>query len=385
MPPPAPAHLALIRDLPEEGWASMDLCADMLLAHFPEGPLRAAPVCSRFRRRFGRVPGVHRLRAAFNADRLLNRFWDYPRCLRRRVREFDLFHVCDHTYAHLVHSLPPGRAGVYCHDLDAFRCLLEPRLEPRPRWFRALARRILAGLQRAAVVFHSTQAVRRQLEARGLIDPARLVRAPYGAAPEFTPVPGPHDGEPAVPGPFLLHVGSCIPRKRIDVLLDVFARVRRGRDGLRLVQVGGEWTPAQRSQLERLGIAAVVSQLRGLGRAALAGLYRRAALVLQPSEAEGFGLPVIEALACGAPVAASDLEVLREVGGPAVVYCPVADVEAWAEAVAHLLERTGEAPPRAARLEQAARFSWASQAQTIQRAYLGLPERGASCQLPRDK
>ena len=63
-----------------------------------------------------------------------------------------------------------------------------------------------------------------------------------------------------------------------------------------------------------------------LDRATLAAVYRRSALVLLPSEREGFGLPVLEALACGTPVVASDIDALREVGGDAVRYCPAEDV-----------------------------------------------------------
>ena len=72
----------------------------------------------------------------------------------------------------------------------------------------------------------------------------------------------------------------------------------------------------------------------------LAAVYRRAALVLQPSEAEGFGLPVAEALACGTPVLASDLAVLREVGGEAAVYRAVGDVPAWSDGRARAPRRT---------------------------------------------
>ena len=56
-----------------------------------------------------------------------------------------------------------------------------------------------------------------------------------------------------------------------------------------------------------------------------------------PSDAEGFGLPIIEALACGAPVIASDLPVLREVGGDAVRYCAVGDVDAWSSAIVDVI------------------------------------------------
>jgi len=378
---PAPARLAVVCDFREEGWPSMDLVAEMLLAELHSGgagPVRAERVCPPFRRRFGALPLLGRRRLAFNADRLLNRFWDYPRHLRRRRHEFDLFHLCDHSYAQLLGELPPGSAGVFCHDLDTFRCLLEPDREPRPRWFRAVTRRTLRGFGRAAVVFHTTAEVRRQIECHGLADPARLVRAPLGVAPEFTPVPAGDDPVPeavARPAgaPFLLHVGSCVPRKRIDVLLDVFAAVRARRPGLRLVQVGGPWPAARVRQLERLQLSGAVVRLTGLSRNQLAALYRRAAVVLLPSEAEGFGLPVIEALACGARVVASDLPVLREVGGPAVVYCPVADTAAWADAVGRLLDDPGAAPGRAERLARAAAFSWAAHARVILDAYRRLP------------
>ena len=98
--------------------------------------VEAGRLCPPFRRVATRLPAVGRRNAAFNADRLLNRFVLFPRYARRSAARFDLFHVVDHTYAQLVHALPAGRAGVYCHDLDAFRCLLDPAADPRPRWFR---------------------------------------------------------------------------------------------------------------------------------------------------------------------------------------------------------------------------------------------------------
>ena len=370
-------RLAILTDFPDEGWPSMDLCGEMLLAHLPrQGPLALDParLGPPFRRLSTRLPVLGRRNAALNADRLLNRFLLFPRHARREAPRFDLFHVVDHSYAQLVHALPAGRAGVYCHDLDTFRCLIDPAADPRPRWFRALARRILTGLREAAVVFHSTAAVGEQINRAGLVLPDRLVLAPYGVAPEFTPdPPGPPSRVPRLDGPdgrpWALHVGTCVPRKRIDVLLDVFARIREAVPGVRLVKVGGEWSAEHRERIARLGLAGVITHVVGLARAELAEVYRRAAVVLVPSEAEGFGLPVIEALACGAPVIASDIPALREAGGPAAAYAPVGDVGAWADAVARVLADPAAAPPRAVRLAWAARFSWAAHAETIARAY----------------
>src|SRR5204863_6734691 len=132
----------------------------------------------------------------------------------------------------------------------------DPPSDPRPVWFRAMIRRVLAGFQKAAVVFYTTAAVRAQIDAYGLIDPARLVHAPNGVAPEFNPEPGPDgDAIPELNGrPFLLHVGSCVPRKRMDILLDVFAAVRGRHPDLRLVQIGGEWSAAHRKRIDHLGL-----------------------------------------------------------------------------------------------------------------------------------
>ena len=77
-----------------------------------------------------------------------------------------------------------------------------------------------------------------------------------------------------------------------------------------------------------------------------------------PSDAEGFALPVVEAMACGRPVVASDLPVLREVGGDAAFYCPVGDVSAWIQTVCAVLERPDDRERVGARTAWAARFSW---------------------------
>jgi glycosyltransferase involved in cell wall biosynthesis len=368
-------RLAIIRDFRAEHWPSMDLCADELLKHLPD-TVNAEDIALDFRRVFGYVPVIRK--AGFNADRLLNRHVLLPRVVRRAARPFDFAHVVDHSYAHVVNSVPHGRAGVYCHDLDAFRSLLQPEVESRPWWFRLLARRTLNGLKRAAVVFHSTADVGAKLVASGLVPAARLVHAPYGVSAEFTPEAVKSVKLPVVvDSPFLLHIGSNIPRKRLDLLLDIFASVRNQISGLRLVQVGGPWPPQLAEQIERLGIGPFVTQIRGLTRSQLAELYRRAAVVLVPSESEGFGLPVIEALACGAVVVASDIPTLREAGGNAVTFRPVGDVPAWTEAVLGLLVNPAAAPLLEGRLAHAARFTWREHARIIADAYLALArERG---------
>jgi glycosyltransferase involved in cell wall biosynthesis len=112
----------------------------------------------------------------------------------------------------------------------------------------------------------------------------------------------------------------------------------------------------------------------------LAALYRRAALVLMPSEREGFGLPVVEAMASGTPILCSDLPVLREVGGEAAEYCAVGQPSAWAARIVELLQEREASPERWNRrqttgLAHAAAFSWKRYAEAMQDVYerIGLP------------
>jgi glycosyltransferase involved in cell wall biosynthesis len=375
-----PLRLGIMRDYAEEGWPSMDLCAEMLTRHLRrdfDERLNLLEMRPEFQRRVQRLPWLGRRRFAFNGDRLLNRFFDYPRHVALRRDDADLFHVVDHSYAQVIAGLPGERTGVFCQDLDAFRCILEPANDPRPRWFRSMARRILTQFQGAAVVFHSTLAVREQIERHRLIDPTRLVHAPLGFAEEFRPDP-PSDFTAELirkaidDRPYLLHVGSCIPRKRIDVLIETFVRLRTKMPELRMVKIGGDWTTAQSDLISGLGAREFMVHAAGIERSTLANLYRSAALVLMPSDAEGFGLPVLEALACGSPVLASDLPVFREVGGEAIDYAPVGDVEAFTAAALAAIQNEHRESAIHRRVAQAERFSWQRHARIIGDAYLRL-------------
>ncbi|HLX62130.1 MAG TPA: glycosyltransferase family 1 protein [Planctomycetota bacterium] len=355
----------------------MDHVAGMLLGEIAAGHcggVSAEMLSPPFQRRLTRVPVLGKPRFAFNADRLLNRMRDLPKYLGKRRDEFDCFHICDHAYANVVHTLPAERTGVFCHDLDTFRCLFEPEKERRPRWFKTMMRRVLKGLQKAAIVFHTTSEIRRQILAHGIVDEASVICAPYGVSSVFSPRDDPDRPEAAVleklgGAPYLLHVGSCIRRKRIDVLLDVFGAMRAQHRGVRLLQVGGEWSAEQREQIARLRLEPDVVHAGRQDQRVIAGLYRKAVATLLPSDAEGFGLPVIEALACGCAVVASDIPPLMEVSGGAALHCPVGEVEKWAATLDKLISDPAFAPARGVRLKRASEFSWLAHARTICGAY----------------
>jgi glycosyltransferase involved in cell wall biosynthesis len=353
----------------------MDLFGDMLFQRFTAEHASAIEVEQlrpALRPRFSRIPGLGRAGFFWNADRLLNRFHDYPVWLEKRAARFDLFHLVDHSYSQLILDLPAERTVVTCHDLDTFRCLLEPELDPRPRWFRAMAQRTLNGFLRASHVICVSAFTKENVLRHGLFSPDRITVIHPGADPVFFSSSGAVPAEiaqrlGAVDQPFLLHVGSTIRRKRIDVLLRVFARVASERPNLQLLRVGGDFTAQQWQLAEDLGVAGKIVQSPRLTKAQLAAVYRQAAIVLQASDAEGFGLPVIESMACGCPVVASDIAPLREAGGSAAEYCPVADIEAWSETVIRLLRERETATEtweirRANARRHSSRFTWSENA-----------------------
>lgn len=342
----------------EEGWHSMDLCAEMLLKHSPVG-MEFEESLPKYRKVLGWLPG----KKARNFDRWYNRWKVYPHYVEGLWSKSGFFHLVDHSYAHLIHHLPEGRAGVYCHDLDAFRSILEPKTEPRPAWFQKMMQRVFDGLKKAKVIFCSTEITRNRLLQLGFWQSKTIHVVAYGIAGEFVP-----EGSKE-PGNYLLHVGSCIPRKRIDLLLDIYAKIHSDYPEVQLIQAGGTFSEAQLHQIKHLGIGKAIQQRRGLSREGLARLYRGAKCLLVTSEAEGFGLPVIEALSCGCPVVASDIPSLREAGGEDAQYCPILETGVWVKTIAENLDCGLFEIRNDRRANISERYSWQLHAKTISEVY----------------
>lgn len=359
----------------------MDLVADMLVEQLTANhasEIAAVQLRPQMHLRFSRFG----TRLGRNADRFLNRYFEYPRWLRGRRKEFDLFHIVDHSYAHLALELPPERTVITCHDLDAFRPLLEETQSRCHPWMVWMSRRVLKGLKRARHVICVSKATRELLLEHGLVRGDRSSVIPNGVAPGFS-----SEAEASVDAEagtllrsrsqeeiLLLNVGSAVPRKRLDVLIRVFAAVRKHQPFVRLVRVGEPFTAEQQQLATQLGVADHTIVLPFLSRPVLAAVYRRATLLLQTSESEGFGLPLVEAMACGCPVVASDLRVLREVGGVVTEFCPIADVTIWKERILQLLDERDNSSERwrnriTSAKRWAAQFSWAEAARRTVEVY----------------
>ena len=363
-------RVAILADYLEEGWTSMDHYAAMLVQHMADD-FQSVLVRPRFPNRLQRIFGSRPGRAL---DRYVNRYLEYPRAAAR-ITGFDLFHIVDQTYAHVATRLPAKRAVVTCHDLD----FADPPPGTRQAWLvRRTGAMTLPGLRAAARVICDSDAIRSEILRRGIVEPQRLTVVPLGVEEDFRP-----DGPPALTseaeallarigsgGPMILHVGAMVPRKRIDLLLRAFARIGREIPGATLVRVGGPLSPAMTALAERLGITPAIVGMPFLSRAELAAVYRRADVFLLCSETEGFGLPVLEAMASGVPVVARELAAVREVAGDAIRHVPGEDPEAFAAAVVALLRDGNQrARMRQRGLDRAAMFRWSRTAEMTARVY----------------
>ncbi|MGH3133954.1 MAG: glycosyltransferase family 4 protein, partial [Gaiellaceae bacterium] len=270
------------------------------------------------------------LRMAFSLPRLL-----------RRIRA-DLIHT---QYALPLRSPCPGVVTV--HDLSFAR---EPELMGARD--RLVFRRVVPrAVRRAARVLTVSERTKRDLVELFGVPPERIVVTPNGVDPSFHPL-GPGEPEPGTSlllGRYALSVGAIQPRKNQLAALEAARAV-----GLPLVVAGPVKDAALAEELRRRG-----ARVEGyVDPGTLADLYRGAACLVQPSRFEGFGLPVLEAMASGAPVVAVREPALEEVAGDAAIF--VEEHELGEGIRRALAERERLV---ASGLERARAFSWQTTAE----------------------
>ena len=158
--------------------------------------------------------------------------------------------------------------------------------------------------------------------------------------------------------PFLLATGNRLPHKNFAGLLRAVARIDPSVRP-QVVITGSHGQDPLSEVVEDLGLSSDVHLLGWVTESQLEALYGRAALYVCPSLAEGFGLPVLDAMARGVPVLANDIAVLREVGASAAAYADATSPPALASAITRLIgDESGRATMREAGFDRAALFSW---------------------------
>jgi glycosyltransferase involved in cell wall biosynthesis len=262
------------------------------------------------------------------------------------VGPLDVFHFSDWMY-------PPQRGGLRVttiHDLVPLRF---------PEWVQAETLRIhLPKYENAKrtcdrIVVNSRFTRNDVAERLGVPD-ERIVVAYPGIDPRFRP-----DGEAAdLGGPYVLGVSTLEPRKNLPTLVDAFQLLRRQRPELTLALAGLEGWERQPLETEGVRLLGFVSEDE------LARLYRGASAFAYPSRFEGFGIPVVEALASGVPAVVSSHPSLDDASGSAALRADPDDPETFADALEQALEA-----PRRTGVEHASQFTWRACGEAVLAGY----------------
>ncbi|MCC6454284.1 MAG: glycosyltransferase family 4 protein [Caldilineaceae bacterium] len=293
----------------------------------------------------------------------LSQQWSIPRLIRQ-ARTAGQTPALYHSPYYLI----PYRTGlptvVTLHDLIAL--ILPDAVSLRARWlFRLTA---YAALRASTQIIIGTESARQELLAHFPIAPERLTTVPHAAAPRFQPQPEAviqaARAHYQLPGDFIFYCGINKPHKNLVRLIDAYAALDATAPPLIIGGVWDERYPEPKQQVARHGLEDRVRFLGPVSDQHLPALYSAATLFIFPSLYEGFGLPVIEAMACGAPVACSDATGLRDVAGDAALLFDPQDTGSIVTALRTALENPGlRAELHTRSLAQAGRFSWSSTAQ----------------------
>lgn len=276
-----------------------------------------------------------------------------------------------HATEHLLPCLPQVTV-LTVHDL-IFERYPQHHTRANRLFLRLAMPRFVAAARHIIAVSRQTQ---RDLVELYRADPSKITVVYNGVEGKFQPA-----GDAALHAvrsryspdrPYLLMLGTLEPRKNHRLALLALARLKAAGHPHRLVLAGGRgwlFEPVQQ-EIARLGLQADVTFPGYIPDTEIAALYSAADCVLMPSLYEGFGLPLLEAMACGAPVVASNASSLPEVGGDAALYTTPHDDEAFAAAVHLVLSQPALAAAlRARSLARAQEFTWTRCAQQTVAVY----------------
>jgi glycosyltransferase involved in cell wall biosynthesis len=316
----------------------------------------------------GRWPNV-RVRRTLPHTPLLRVPFTLSAELRRRP--VDVLHV-----QYTAPPFAPCPVVVTIHDLS-FEHL--PETFKRRSWMQ-LRLTVRRTARRAAHVIAPSEFTRRDLVDTYKLNPARVSVIPLAAAPQFRPVEDAVEIERVrrrygIDDEYILAVGSIQPRKNLARLIRAYSGLRRerGRSNLpKLVLVGKQaWLYGETLRaVEEEGVRDSVSLPGYVSEKDLPALYTGALCFVYPSYFEGFGLPPLEAMSCGAPVLTGNLTSLPEVVGDAALTADPFDREALARALARLIDDASlRATLRARGLQRARAFDWRETARMTLQVY----------------
>jgi glycosyltransferase involved in cell wall biosynthesis len=323
-------------------------------------------------------PRSFQMRSVPLSDRALTILWHrlrLPLWVELATGPLDIFHSPDFV----LPSVRRAKTLVTVHDLSFIRY---PQCADAN--LRAYLNQVVPrSVQRADLVLADSQSTKDDLVELLGVEPDKIEIVYPGVEERFHPIEDQALLDEVrrrytLPPRFILGVGTLQPRKNFTRLIEAFADLRFAIRDLRLVIAGGKgWLYEEIfATVERLGLEEKVVFPGFVADEHLPALYNLADLFVFPSLYEGFGLPPLEALACGTPVITSDASSLPEVVGQAGLMVEATDVEALAQAMKQVLEDDALQEEMIARgLEQARKFTWQKAASRLLNLYKKLGER----------
>jgi glycosyltransferase involved in cell wall biosynthesis len=260
------------------------------------------------------------------------------------------FHVCDHSNSPYLKSLPAGRSGITCHDVLAIRGALgfEDAYCPASPTGKILQKWILNNLKKAQILTAVSNLTMNQLldlceNELAASQNWKVIHNSFNA--DFWPMDKSESERLvaatgiAVGESFLLHVGSALPRKNRNMLLSMVNVLGDKWNGL-ICFAGQPIDDKLASEAKDLGLTGRVVSIVKPDHQTLVALYSTCTAFIFPSFSEGFGWPLIEAQACGAPVIASNVEPMPEVSGGTAIHADPDRPEDFARGFLSILDES---------------------------------------------
>ncbi len=271
------------------------------------------------------------------------RFWRFPQQVQQEVA--DIFHILDPSEAHITYWLKKKNKTVVvtCHDLINFYCRdnlhnsVKLPLISSGMWLHAVK-----GMKYANHVVAVSSVTAKDTTQILDIKPARISVIPNAVEAVFQPLP--KEQAESFRQKYrispeticLLNVGSNHPRKNLSTILKVVEILQQRGMPIHLLKVGADFTDEQKAFIQTQNLENYISYLGKPERSSLVQIYNTADILIAPSLYEGFGITLLEAMACGIPVITSKVSAMPEVVGDAGVLVDPTDYQAIVDAVCYL-------------------------------------------------
>lgn len=315
-------------------------------------------------------------------QKFYERFWRFPQLVQQQ--KADIYHILDHSEAHITYGLKKlGKpVAVTCHDLinfyykDNLQGSVTLPFLSHNMWLHAVK-----GMKQADAVVTVSSMTAKDATKILDIEPGRISVAPNAVEGVFKPLPQSeidkfrHQSGISPETLCLLNVGSNHPRKNIDTVLKVIETLKQQGVSVHLLKAGADFNEEQKVFISNQNLENNISYLGKPDKSNLIQIYNAADILIAPSLHEGFGITLLEAMACGTPVITANVSAMPEVVGDAGILVEPLDYQSMADAVVNVQKdsifRQQLIEKALTRVKQ---FTWESTSEKIAQVYEGLME-----------